>query len=321
MKVKEEVFKLLEKNINNFIPGTKMALELQVTRNAIWKAIEELRSEGFVIEAKNQYGYRLLNKSRESFRKDILSLCENKISLEYLDEVSSTNDYVKILANKNYPEYYTVIADSQSSGKGRQGKSFYSPGSTGVYLSMLLRPRFSMEKALNITTSAAVAVSKTIEEFANKDTKIKWVNDIFIDNKKVCGILTEGSMDFEQLNLSYAVLGIGINLFKPKAFPNDISNIAGYVIEDFDEEVKAKFIARLIDNVIYHYKNIDSKEFYEYYREKSYLKDRTVTFDYEGNQEIGKVQDIDENYSLVIETKEKIIHLKTGSVELKEDIC
>lgn len=321
MKVKDEVFKLLEKNINNFIPGTKMALELQVTRNAIWKAIEELRSEGFVIEAKNQYGYRLLNKSRESFRKDILSLCENKISLEYLDEVSSTNDYVKILANKNYPEYYTVIANSQSGGKGRQGKSFYSPGSTGVYLSMLLRPRFSMEKALNITTSAAVAVSKTIEEFTIKDTKIKWVNDIFIDNKKVCGILTEGSMDFEQLNLSFAVLGIGVNLFKPKAFPNAISNIAGYVIEDFDEEVKAKFIARLIDNVIYHYKNIDSKEFNEYYREKSYLKGRTVTFDYEGNQEIAKVRDIDENYSLVIDTKEKIIHLKTGSVELKEDIC
>ncbi|WP_055077840.1 biotin--[acetyl-CoA-carboxylase] ligase [Lagierella massiliensis] len=321
MKVRDEVFKLLEKNINNFIPGTKMALELQVTRNAIWKAIEELRREGFEIEAKNQYGYRLLNKSRESFRKDILSLCENKISLEYLEEVSSTNDYLKVLANKNHLEYYTVIANSQSGGKGRQGKSFYSPGSTGVYLSMLLRPKFSMEKALNITTSAAVAVSKTIEEFNNKDTKIKWVNDIFIDNKKVCGILTEGSMDFEQLNLSYAVLGIGVNLFKPRTFPNDISNIAGYVIEDFDEELKAKFIARLIDNVIYHYKNIDSKEFNEYYREKSYLKGRTVTFDYEGNQEIGKVQDIDENYSLVIDTKDKVIHLKTGSVELKEDIC
>lgn len=321
MKVKEEVFKLLEKNINNFIPGTKMALELQVTRNAIWKAIEELRSEGFVIEAKNQYGYRLLNKSRESFRKDILSMCENKISLAYLDEVSSTNDYLKVLANKNYPEYYTVIANSQSSGKGRQGKSFYSPGSTGVYLSMLLHPKFSMEKALNITTSAAVAVSKTIEEFTNKNTKIKWVNDIFIDNKKVCGILTEGSMDFEQLNLSYAVLGIGINLFKPKTFPDDISNIAGYIIEDFDETLKARFIARLIDNVIYHYKNIDSKEFYEYYREKSYLKGRTVTFDYEGHKGRGKVLDIDKNYSLVIDAGEKVIHLKTGSVELKEDIC
>lgn len=315
MKVKDKVLKFLEKNINNFIPGTKIALELQVTRNAIWKAIEELRSEGFDIEAKNQYGYRLLRKSRESFKKDILSLCENKISLEYLDEVSSTNDYLKILANKNYPEYYTVISESQSHGKGRQGKSFYSPGTTGVYMSMLFRPKFSMEKALNITTSAAVAVSKTIEEFTNKDSKIKWVNDIFIDNKKVCGILTEGSMDFEQLNLSYAVLGIGINLFKPKAFPNDISNIAGYIIEDFDEEVKARFIARLIDNVIYHYKNIDSKEFYKYYREKSYLKSRTVTFDYEGQKERGKVIDIDENYSLVIDTKDKVIHLKTGNVE------
>lgn len=321
MKVKNEVFKLLEKNINNFIPGTKMALELQVTRNAIWKAIEELRSEGFEIEAKNQYGYRLLRKSREGLREDILSLCENKISLEYLDEVSSTNDYVKVLANKNYPEYYTVIADSQSSGKGRQGKSFYSPGNTGVYMSMLLRPKFSMEKALNITTSAAVAVSKTIEEFTNKDTKIKWVNDIFIDNKKICGILTEGSMDFEQLNLSFAVLGIGVNLFKPETFPNDISNIAGYVVEDFDEALKAKFIARLIDNVIYHYKNIDSKEFYEYYREKSYLKGHFVNFDYEGLKEKGKVLDIDENYSLVIETADKVIHLKTGSVELEEDIC
>ena len=85
--------------------------------------------------------------------------------------------------------------------------------------------------------------------------------------------------------------------------------------------MKAKFIARLIDNVIYHYKNIDSKEFYEYYREKSYLKGRFVTFDYDGNRNRGKVLDIDENYSLVIDTKDKVIHLKTGSVELEEDIC
>ena len=133
--------------------------------------------------------------------------------------LESTNSLLKLDAEAEAPTGTIVISEEQTKGRGRMGRSFYSPGNTGIYMSILLRPKISAYESLSITTCAAVAVAEAIEMNSNKKAEIKWVNDIFVNNKKVCGILTEASLDLENGGLRYAILGIGINVFAPrKAF-------------------------------------------------------------------------------------------------------
>ena len=132
--------------------------------------------------------------------------------------MDSTNTLVKHLAEQGGREGMVVIAQHQTAGKGRLGRSFYSPKGTGLYLSILLRPKFSAQEALSITTAAAVAVAEAVDQVTGKEggeAKIKWVNDVYYRYRKVCGILTEASIDFETGGLHYAVLGIGVNLTPP----------------------------------------------------------------------------------------------------------
>lgn len=148
--------------------------------------------------------------------------------LEY-DRVTSTNDLLKDLAQNGAREGTVIIASSQTGGRGRGvGRRFYSPEGSGLYMSLLLRPNGGAENSLGITTAAAVAVCRAIVRETGKEPKIKWVNDIIVDGKKVCGILTEAAFSSAGTGLDYAVLGIGINLFSPKeGFPEDIKDIAG----------------------------------------------------------------------------------------------
>ena len=129
-----------------------------------------------------------------------------------LETVDSTNDEAKKIAARQKAEGCVILAECQTRGKGRQGRSFYSPRGTGIYMSLILDPSREQSRPALITTAAAVAVSEAIEEVTGKRTGIKWVNDVFADGKKVCGILTEGAFDGQSERLKYAVLGIGINV-------------------------------------------------------------------------------------------------------------
>ena len=130
----------------------------------------------------------------------------------YFEELDSTNSYLKEMAAKGAQEGTIIIANRQSAGRGRLGRSFFSPEEKGIYMSILLRPDISLERAVLITSMAAVAVAEAIEQVSGIQTKIKWVNDIFLNKKKVCGILTEAGIDAETGTLEYAVLGIGVNV-------------------------------------------------------------------------------------------------------------
>ena len=158
-----------------------------------------------------------------------LEALTNKYGLDIIekDSVTSTNTELIEMAKNGAKEGTVLIASEQTAGKGRTGKSFYSPEGSGVYLSILLRPDFKPEDALFLTTIAAVATAKAIESVSDKEAKIKWVNDVYLDNKKVCGILTESALSSDMEKLDYAVVGIGINLCPPEGgFPDDIKNIA-----------------------------------------------------------------------------------------------
>ncbi len=144
---------------------------------------------------------------------------------EILSEIDSTNRYLKALAASGAPEGAVVIANKQSAGRGRLGRSFFSPEEKGIYMSILLRPEIALERAVLITSMAAVAVARAVETVSNLPAQIKWVNDIFLNRKKVCGILTEAGISAETGSLEYAVLGIGVNVGTME-FPEELRDIA-----------------------------------------------------------------------------------------------
>ncbi|AGA67394.1 biotin protein ligase [Brachyspira pilosicoli P43/6/78] len=271
--IKENIISILESNKGLFISGEKIANDLKVSRTAIWKAIKSLKNDGYNIHSVSNKGYAL---SKET---DILSskVIKNNM-LKYADKfnfiihktVASTNIIARELAINGAESGTVVIAEEQTSGYGRNGKSFFSPYGTGIYMSIILNLK-KEKKIFNssfITTAAAMAVSKSIEEISNENTQIKWVNDVFINGKKVCGILTEGAFSFEDGKLDYAVIGIGVNVNFPKdGFPKELNNIAASINSknnansNTKSDIRNILVAKILENLYDYYFN--DVNFYE----------------------------------------------------------
>lgn len=320
MTVKEHILKLLENNRGKYYSGQDIAEEINVSRAAVWKAVKQLQADGYRIDAVSNKGYCMSDDndiiSADSIKKYLTIHINN---IEVYKTVTSTNDLAKQYALDLKPEGTVIVAREQTAGRGRKGRSFYSPMSTGVYISVLLRPELTAEKTLYITTAAAVAVAKAIEKISGKEAKIKWVNDIFVDGKKVCGILTEGAIDFETGKMQYAVLGIGVNIKKPENdFPSEIQNIAGSVFDTTDKEVSSIIVAEILNNFMNYYKNLASKPFYEEYKKRMFLIGKQLTV-YSGKDSYPAVAiDLDEELSLIVKDENgNIKKLNTGEVSIK----
>ncbi len=242
----------------------------------------------------------------------------DRLSPVVLYEVDSTNAYARGLAKNGAPEGTAVIAAVQTAGKGRMGRRFYSPEG-GVYMSVVLRPELSPEDTLFITTAAAAAAADTIEKIGGRETKIKWVNDIYIDGKKVCGILTEGGSSRAE-RLDYAILGIGINLQAPKGgFPADLP-LAGSVFGNGEvpKDTKARLIGLFANKFFEYYKNLSNKNFMSTYKEKSFLTGKTVEFERAGALYTARVLEIDDNAALIVECEGETLALSSGDAQIKE---
>lgn len=245
---------------------------------------------------------------------------KEKCNIIVLDETESTNDYLKELARRGESEKTVVIAKRQTKGKGRLGRQFFSY-EQGLYMSVLLRPKFSAQKCLLITSAAAVATSDAIDEFSSNESKIKWVNDIFIGDKKVCGILTEGAINSNG-GLDFAVLGIGINIFAPKSFPMDIENTAGAVFDEKSEQnddFVSRFTAKIIDNFFEIYNDFENYSFMEKYKEKSNVIGKNVAVLKDGKPQFcARAVDIDNEARLIVECEngERKV-LSSGEVSVK----
>jgi BirA family biotin operon repressor/biotin-[acetyl-CoA-carboxylase] ligase len=219
--------------------------------------------------------------------------------IEYFDTLASTNDLLKEMGEKGVPEGKVVVASHQTAGKGRGvGRSFYSPASTGLYMSLMLRPRGGFESSLKITTMAAVAVCRAISKVTGKSPKIKWVNDIILDGKKVCGILTEAAFKADGSGIDYAVLGIGVNLFLPEGgFPDDIKDIAGALCGEYDPTLRN----RLADEILSEFSRIYCNEPYTYmdeYRALSCVIGKKVRIYRNPSINIGEPDDIAYAYGI-----------------------
>jgi BirA family biotin operon repressor/biotin-[acetyl-CoA-carboxylase] ligase len=189
------------------------------------------------------------------------------------------------------------------------GRSFLSSSENGLYMSVILRPKIPAEECVNITVLGAVAVLEAIEELTNKQAQIKWVNDIYINDKKCCGILTEASIDVKSGGLNYAIIGIGVNLCPPKGgFDKEIQDIACGVYEDTcPSDFKYKLCAQIVNKLFKYYDSIQSKSYLKQYKEKSYIIGKEVDV-YVGNEcFVGTAVDIDENANLIVKDKKGVL--------------
>lgn len=316
MSLKDEV--LTELSNNEYISGKEIAKRHFVSRNGVWKAIKSLREEGYDIEAVTNKGYCLKKMTEKINAAAVKSDCKDRWNVIVMEETDSTNNRAKEMAANGVNEKSVVISDSQTGGRGRIGRPFFSPKNRGLYMSILVRPKLSVDYAPLITSYTATAVSKAIEKLTGKEcTQIKWVNDIYINNKKICGILTEAGFDFEGGMLDYAVIGIGINVLGEE-FPADIENIATSIEKETGVKLSRNALAAEILNNVYNIENdIHDKSFLEYYRKKSNVLGKSITVYYGNESYDARAVEIDDNAALVVETENGRKTLNSGEVSIK----
>lgn len=225
--VKDAVLQALQ-NRAEPLSGEELSRALGVSRAAVWKAVKVLQGEGYTIEALPTRGYCLLAQP-DVLRGPELSDPDRVVGCQVvcLSETDSTNDECKRRAMAGAPTGLTVTADVQTGGKGRRGRSFQSLAGKGLYLSVLLRPQVPLEQVSQLTAWTAVAVCRAVEAVSGVKPRIKWPNDVLVDGKKLCGILTELGVEAETGSLSYVVVGMGTNLSQTEAdFGPELAPIA-----------------------------------------------------------------------------------------------
>ncbi|MCH5272066.1 MAG: biotin--[acetyl-CoA-carboxylase] ligase [Lachnospiraceae bacterium] len=319
MTGKQELFVLLQEKQGTYISGEELAGRLHSSRNAVWKAVCALRKEGHQIDAVTKKGYCLRMPANRITEGEICAaLAKDGLmrSVEVLEETDSTNRVAKEQAQKGAAEGTLFVAKRQSMGKGRFGRSFFAPEG-GIYMSAVLRPEIPADRAVFITTCAAVAVARAIEKETGIKTGIKWVNDIFIDGKKVCGISTEAALDLESGIPEYVILGIGINIEK-QALPEDLKGIVACLEEYTKNPVeKSRLIAAVWNEFSGLYKKLGAAEYMKEYKERSVLLGREVTvFSAQGSYS-AVVRDIDGEGRLLVEHEGVVRTLFSGEVSVK----
>ncbi|RGR52706.1 biotin--[acetyl-CoA-carboxylase] ligase [Agathobacter rectalis] len=223
--MKEEILRLL-RSADGYISGQELCNRFGVSRTAVWKAINQLKEAGYEIEAQQNKGYRLMAAPDLMTEAEIKSLMHTDwVAKEvlYFDTIDSTNTKAQELAEKGYQSGTLVVADKQESGKGRRGRSWVSPSGTGIFMTLMIKPDINPNNASMLTLVAALAVAKAITSVTGEEAMIKWPNDIVVNGKKVCGILTEMNAQFDYIN--HIVVGIGINVHN-ESFPEEISQMA-----------------------------------------------------------------------------------------------
>lgn len=215
------------------------------------------------------------------------------IRIETVDIIDSTNDEMKRRAENGEKEFSLLIAEKQTKGKGTKGRSFFSPEGTGIYMSLLLRPTYTPEKCTFLTTMAAVSCVKAIEKVVGIKAQIKWVNDIYLDGKKVGGILTQAHLSKDGKDVEWVVLGIGINLSEPDGgFPDELKSIATTLGEK-DGNTKNCLISEIVNEFVSYYKSLTRKDFIAEYSERLIGLNEEITVNESGKEYRGTVTGID----------------------------
>lgn len=322
MSVRKDVLHILESNKGSCVSGQELAEMSGVSRAAVWKAIKSLMEEGYEIETSKK-GYALSPSS------DILSAQGIRLYLneEYKNipvivykTIGSTNAEAKLLAVKNAGHGTTIVAEEQTQGRGRFGREFFSPSGSGIYMSIILKPQLSIENSVLVTTAAAVAICQAIEKITDLSPRIKWVNDILIDDRKVCGILTEAVTNFESGMMDSVVVGIGINVkTKKDDFPPELRDIAGSILDNKDKPVRNRLAGEIINNLLNISKSLEDRGFMQAYKQRSMVLGHHILYKKDNQWQEAYALDIDDYGGLIVQRPDgQKITLNSGEVSIKK---
>lgn len=324
MGTKEKLLSLLEGSKGAYLSGEEIAQRLSVSRTAVWKAVNALRNAGYEISGAQNRGYCLDAHtdilSVQSIRRYLDREWEH-LSLEVTPCADSTNALLRQRAAEGAQEGCVILSNQQTQGRGRMGREFYSPPDTGVYMSLLLRPRdLEPSQAVKVTTMAAVAACRAIEAVSGKQAAIKWVNDIFLSGKKVSGILTEGSYNLETGKLGDVVLGIGFNVYPPAGgFPEELADIAGSIFQNQVDEGKNRLAASFLNHFLELYHSGNHKDYAAEYRERSMVIGRAVRILSPSGEQAAYALDVDRDCRLVVRYEDGSIDtLSSAEVNIRD---
>lgn len=227
---KQRILTMLKEQREGYLSGEAMSQQLGISRAAVNKAVHSLRQDGYEIDSATRKGYRLLTSPDLLTEGEIRPWLQGEVlgsPLLCFPAIDSTNSYLK-RESHSLPSGAVVVADHQTGGRGRLGRPFHSPEGTGIYLSVLLKPELEPARALNLTAYVAVAVCEAVERATGLQPGIKWTNDLVLEGRKICGILTEMAIEGESGALQYVIPGIGLNVNERlEDFPEDLRSVAG----------------------------------------------------------------------------------------------
>lgn len=300
MSLKSKVLEILERQRGRYLSGEELAHSLGMSRNAVWKAVEALRRDGHDIDSAPRRGYCLRAASDVLTAEGIAArLPEEMRSLKIFarGSVDSTNNEAKrLLASGEIDGAGLVVADEQTAGRGRQGRSFFSPANTGLYMSLVVRTDASFADAVSLTTMASVAVACAVESLTPLRPQIKWVNDVYVGDRKVCGILTEAVGDFESNTVTNVIIGIGVNI-STENFPEELKTRAASLdVELTRSALAAEITARLIRFS----QDLTDRGYIEEYRRRSLVIGREITYTVSGETRSARAVGIDESGGLEV---------------------
>lgn len=297
--MKNSIISILKQNQNKLITGSYIAKELNITRSYVNKVIQSLIDDGYDIENISRSGY-IYKSNIKILDKEYI---ENKISMkvEIFDEIDSTNNYLKNLAKDKSQNNILVVANYQTNGRGRLGRTFISDKSNGIYMSLLVRPNISINDAKKITCLTAVSINNAINELTGLNSKIKWVNDIYINNKKVCGILTEAQTSIEEGIIDYVIIGIGINVYK-REFDESIKNIATSLEDEGAIISRNELIIQIIKYIDKYLNDFTNDIYMKEYQNSSCIVGKEVELNIRGNIFTATVLKINDEGELVVRT-------------------
>lgn len=323
MTVRETLINLFEENKGKFLSGEELAEISGCTREAVRKAVNSLRSDGYMIQAVSGRGYCFYENNDVISEDRVKKYLKNKSDISQLyiyKTTDSTNIRLKELAASGAPEGTVVISGEQTAGRGRLGRNFFSPSDSGLYMSILLRPHMSASEAVRITTAAAAATAESVEALSGCETGIKWVNDIYISGKKICGILTEASFGLEYGRLEYAVSGIGINVYEPDGgFSEEIKDIAGAVFYGRKSDMRNRLAAEVIGRFMKYYREIEQNTYLESYRKRLLWRGERINVISPSGTVPAVLTDVDDECRLIVkyeDGREGVV--STGEISIRK---
>ncbi len=307
MSTKQQLLISLKEGKGTWVSGESLAHKMAISRSAIWKHVHQLKGDGYIIESSQKKGY-LLRQAPELLLADeiqegLSTTVFGRRDIIYFTQTDSTNVRAKLLANEGAPEGTVVVAEEQTKGRGRRGRSWFSPPGKGIYSSIILRPSISPQEAPKLTLMASVAVAESLLALTSLNVNIKWPNDILISGRKIAGILTEISTEMDSID--YVVIGVGINVNTPReSLPPDIKDIATSVLMETGKPfLRISLMRAYLERLEIHYETFRTRGFEPVMNRWKHLADiigRRVMVDLIDRTRIGDVVDVDKDGFLII---------------------